>query len=767
MRKVLFISWLIIIISAFTAASYADSAEKTPLALQPDKPTIKHTVKTALDVETGRKYILIEGGERLKTSAGASYETASNGTNVTIPESDWGYSDIYINSAPGGAVVSGVDVHYEIIHMRISDLLVDVSDGGLVAEYPLWDCEGGSAHNINETETGITVFNDQAVNQYWTLWAMDVCSDYTGYIDYWWIKVYYETTVPPPPNDDCIDANEVTEDIVYEGSTVGATGSTTSGCGYNDNADVWYHYTPTCTATATISLLGSAFDTTLSVYDSCGGTELACNDDYGETYQSRLIMSVTAGETYYIRIAGYNDAVGDYDLEVTAECGSLPPAPDLENPSNAADSIPPDTMLSWNGGIAKSKLPRDEKSKFPSEIEKVIYGADDRLDHYQVSDPDLLAVGDSTVAILSASELTYNGDGTYSLPPETFAQYYLWSDPIGTGNPLCPDEPFRDQPSPALCSGFLVAPDIVATAGHCADPGSCGDIAFVFGFVMLDASTPVLTVDACDVYYCSEIIATQTGSSDWAMVRLDRPVIGHTPLSVRSEGEVAEGDPLVVIGHPFGIPRKYAGGATVRDNSAASSFEANLDTLAGNSGSAVFNANTLVVEGILVAGNEDFVEDGTCDRSNVCPDSGCPTWEIVTRTTEFADLIDLTTYDVYFDTVNPPSAKICGDIAQPQCDPTPTPGELLSACETYYWKVVAKNRVGQTEGDVWSFKVLSVAGDFDQNCAVDYDDLKTLATYWLTTEPLVDIYPAPDGDGSVNFYDFDTLADNWQAGPGQ
>jgi hypothetical protein len=48
-----------------------------------------------------------------------------------------------------------------------------------------------------------------------------------------------------------------------------------------------------------------------------------------------------------------------------------------------------------------------------------------------------------------------------------------------------------------------------------------------------------------------------------------------------------------------------------------------------------------VVEGILVRGNTDFVYDSArrCYVSNRCADTGCPGWEDVTRTTQFASLI--------------------------------------------------------------------------------------------------------------------------------
>ena len=71
----------------------------------------------------------------------------------------------------------------------------------------------------------------------------------------------------------------------------------------------------------------------------------------------------------------------------------------------------------------------------------------------------------------------------------------------------------------------------------------------------------------------------------------------------------------------FRLPRKYAGGQTsiVRENNNSDYFQANLDAYGGNSGSAVINAETHEVEGILVRGSYDFDSAGECDISLVQP----------------------------------------------------------------------------------------------------------------------------------------------------
>jgi hypothetical protein len=89
------------------------------------------------------------------------------------------------------------------------------------------------------------------------------------------------TASAQPANDECIDAIEVLDESVTLGSTADATGSDTSGCSVDDLYDVWYSYTPGVDKFVTFSLCGSDFDTSLAIYDSCVGSPVACNDDWG------------------------------------------------------------------------------------------------------------------------------------------------------------------------------------------------------------------------------------------------------------------------------------------------------------------------------------------------------------------------------------------------------------------------------------------------------------------------------------------------------
>jgi hypothetical protein len=269
-----------------------------------------------------------------------------------------------------------------------------------------------------------------------------------------------------------------------------------------------------------------------------------------------------------------------------------------------------------------------ELAKLAQDRQRVIYGVDNRQDLYQVKSSRVQAAAKAVVALVKAADLTRENDGSYTLTTEPYSEAYQ----------LCGNEPFFSQPLGCFCSGFLVAPDVVATAGHCVkSQADLTNIRFVFGFRMIDAEHARTHFPANDVYAGATLIGRQLSQdgTDWALVRLDRAVVGRTPVKLRTSGKVGNKQSLFVVGHPSGLPQKYAPGARVRDNTPAPFFVANLDTYGGNSGSPVFNSSTRTVEGILVRGENDFVSNGACYVSLVCPTTGCR-GEDVTRATVWA-----------------------------------------------------------------------------------------------------------------------------------
>lgn len=277
----------------------------------------------------------------------------------------------------------------------------------------------------------------------------------------------------------------------------------------------------------------------------------------------------------------------------------------------------------------------------------VIYGDDNRRDLFEAEvSSDITLLAESTALLTSREHITDSSDPYI----KNFSTKSLreWHN-------LCDSEPFADQPVGGWCSGFLAAPDILVTAGHCAStPGFCEEVAFVFGYSYAEGGEDLNHLQAANVYGCKEVIAQKyeshrgygsgygSGSdygSDYAVIRLDRPVRGRKPLPLRRYGKIETGAELVIIGHPSGLPTKIADGASVRSNNNSAYFVTNTDSYGGNSGSPVFNAKTGVVEGILVRGEQDYREHNGCLISNVCLDNSCR-GEDVTRATLFASYLN-------------------------------------------------------------------------------------------------------------------------------
>jgi S1-C subfamily serine protease len=268
----------------------------------------------------------------------------------------------------------------------------------------------------------------------------------------------------------------------------------------------------------------------------------------------------------------------------------------------------------------------------------VIYGDDDRIDPYLVKDQRLLDLTKSTVAVVqrsslvSASSFAGRSSGTPSPSPSpgpsNSGKYTLKTTPFGSAMGLCTSERFYKQPTGAFCSGSLIGPNLVLTAGHCIESeADCKTTSFVFGFAMTSENEATTTFSAENVVHCKRIVSRelQNDGADYAVVEIDRAVTHVQPLKLADTAKLKVGTPLIVIGHPSGLPVKLSGGAAVRSlvGSDTGYFTANLDTYGGNSGSAVFNPQTGEVEGVLVRGETDFVRQGNCRVSYVCTNDGC------------------------------------------------------------------------------------------------------------------------------------------------
>jgi V8-like Glu-specific endopeptidase len=275
----------------------------------------------------------------------------------------------------------------------------------------------------------------------------------------------------------------------------------------------------------------------------------------------------------------------------------------------------------------------------------VIYGDDNRQEVYEAS-PLHQKLASSAITMVEKVKLTRSAErpGLVQLDQSTLRNWLesqfeeekslrlskSAQDAVDEKVTFCEGERFTEQPNPAMCSGFLVGPDLIVTAGHCvAIENMCEAYSWVFDF-KVDAVTKTAGVDVKEenVYNCKKVISSVLANGmglDYGLIQLDRKVTDREALEVRTNGQLKSQTSLVVIGNPSGLPLKVAAGATVRSNVHPFYFSANLDTFQGNSGSAVLNSDTGVVEGILVRGEEDFEANTAlmCIEAKRCDDSGC------------------------------------------------------------------------------------------------------------------------------------------------
>lgn len=270
----------------------------------------------------------------------------------------------------------------------------------------------------------------------------------------------------------------------------------------------------------------------------------------------------------------------------------------------------------------------------------VIYGDDHRLEVYE-SLTHYQSWARSAATMVSKEKISPLSNGLNLLEQVTLEE--LMKKEGDSDISFCPEEKFVHQPNPGMCSGFLIAPDLILTAGHCVGVDNfCSEYKWVFDFKLTSNDEAGKNIPAHNIYSCKQVITHTLNMDlglDYGLVQLDRKVVGRTPLKVRTQGRIRNQENLVIIGNPSGLPLKVAAGARVRDNDHPFYFSANLDSFQGNSGSAVFNQNSGVVEGILVRGENDYVlnSDMMCIESNKCEDEECR-GEDATRTTSIPEI---------------------------------------------------------------------------------------------------------------------------------
>lgn len=227
-----------------------------------------------------------------------------------------------------------------------------------------------------------------------------------------------------------------------------------------------------------------------------------------------------------------------------------------------------------------------------------IYGDDNRKEVSRASRMEK-SLADSSAALIPNS---------YMIQKRT--KLLLDAPNLEQSDLVCASERYRNQPSASICSGTLIAPDLMLTAAHCYNsPSLCQQASWVFGYH--ESRNNKYEFKKKEVYHCKEVVFrvfdVEKGH-DFAVVKLDRKVKNHSPVAIREEGSPELNTKLILVGHPRGLPTKIADDAWItgiQDNI----LMTNVDAYTGNSGSGVFNAETGFLEGVLSFGKEDYEED--------------------------------------------------------------------------------------------------------------------------------------------------------------
>jgi hypothetical protein len=233
----------------------------------------------------------------------------------------------------------------------------------------------------------------------------------------------------------------------------------------------------------------------------------------------------------------------------------------------------------------------------------IIHGADDRLELYEVTDQHLYALARrNAVALFSQGSIVLGHD------------VKLVAESLGKSANLCDGERFAEQPAAALCSGTLVGPSTILTAGHCARTLRCEEMSWVRGYY-LDSSSSLSAIAPEEVYSCVGIVAEERSPPsalerlDYAFVELDHDAAKVMPIAWRDRTEpLSQGEPMTTIGFGEGIPLKVDSGAAIADvrSDVLDYFTATSDTFHGGSGSGLFDTSYRLV-GVQARGGTDYV----------------------------------------------------------------------------------------------------------------------------------------------------------------
>ena len=234
--------------------------------------------------------------------------------------------------------------------------------------------------------------------------------------------------------------------------------------------------------------------------------------------------------------------------------------------------------------------------------------------------PAALKVINATALLVAndPSLISFNSStNTYSISTTAFTER--------NGYPICSTSRFYGEEHISgnrARTAFMVGQDMMMTAAHGANFDAFHwKVVFRHSKVTGDSSDCTnftwQNIPASDVYSPVALVTntyalSPTGRYDYAVIKLDRPVVGRRPLKIRRSGNARIGDTLISAGYPFRGEEKidtdgimaylnYEGGD--QDNFhlqyPGNDIPYNLHGTDGSSGSPIYNVDDDVVEQVV------------------------------------------------------------------------------------------------------------------------------------------------------------------------
>jgi hypothetical protein len=288
--------------------------------------------------DCGTALVLADGiNPAAPTGLSGNYFTNAGATNsVGVPGNcDAFNSDVWFiyNATGTGAVRFSLCTPAGFAAGTVADSMIQILDGSTCPPTTVLACDDDGGCATAAGTGGMTTACVSAGSNYYIRvagWGTSLNTPQGTF----YVSVTY-VVAPTLPNDDCSGAIALSAGPNGPFGNAGATDScAAANCaaaaspGFND---VWFSYTAGCCGVHTVDTgcAALAVDTVVTVYATCGGASISCNDDCVGFLASSAAWTASSGVNYLIRVASWSAiTVGSFTVTIT------PPNPGVSGMSS-------------------------------------------------------------------------------------------------------------------------------------------------------------------------------------------------------------------------------------------------------------------------------------------------------------------------------------------------------------------------------------------------------------------------------------------------